>query len=97
VRLRLILKVGGGKIREVQPDWLNPPVGRPRLGGAGAPVWLPSWPHFAWLLPRVFWIVLELMFGSSLNVNLTCGPPFLIILITPYKNKQSPKLVEFYY
>jgi len=30
----------------------------------------------------------------SLDVNLTYGPPFVIILVTPYSNRHSPKLVE---
>jgi len=34
------------------------------------------------------------MFGSSLYVNLTCGPPFVIILIISYRNRHSQKLME---
>ena len=54
--------------------------------------WLPQEPHFAGLPSRVFYSIPELRMWSSLHVNPTCGPPFVLILITPYKNRQSRNL-----
>ena len=53
-------------------------------------------PHFAGLPSRVFQSIPKLPTWSFLYVNQTCGPPFVLILITPARNRQSPKLVEFY-
>jgi hypothetical protein len=55
--------------------------------------WVP--PARGWLpeSSRLFFLYTWLF---SLYVNLTCGPPLVLFLITPYRNRHSPKLVKFY-
>jgi len=52
--LRLILKVGGGRIRENERDWSMPLGGRPYQGGAPAPTLWQMGPSFQAVAPVVF-------------------------------------------
>jgi len=80
---RLILIGGGGRVAALALWALAPGQ---LLGGL----------HFVRLPSRVFWSILELLMWSFLYVNPTCGHPFVLVLITPRRIRQSPKLMEFY-
>jgi len=74
-------------IREVEPDWLRCESGRP------APV--PAWPPTR---SRSFWTLLDDRKLAHTLISL-CKPDVwvfpLYFLITPYRNRQTPKLMEF--
>ena len=62
---------------------VSPLGGRPWQGGA-PPLPYGRWaPPFRWCLPEPSRVFLSWRFMYSLYVNLTCGPPFVLIPITP--------------
>jgi hypothetical protein len=81
-------------IRETEPDWLSGQGGRPR-GQGGRPASGPVRPP---VRSRGFWSLLD--DRKSVNTLLSlckpdvwAFPPYF--LITPCRNRQTPKLVEF--
>jgi hypothetical protein len=74
----LILKGGGSRIRETEPDWLCGLGGRP-WGGGGRPTCQPKRPSPSWgcLLEssRLYFFV---VWSVSLYVYPTCGPPLVL-------------------
>jgi len=81
-------------IREVEPDWLPEQGGRPR-GEGGRPVRGPARPP---VCSRGFWTLLDdrklaHTLISLCKPDMWAFPPYF--LITPYRNRQTPKLVEF--
>ena len=81
-------------IREVEPDWLPEQGGRPR-GEGGRPVLGPARPS---VRSSGFWTLLDdrklvHTLISLCKPDMWAFPPSF--LITPYRNRQTPKLVEF--